>query len=249
MSFLEVNDLHVAYGSVQAVRSVSFSIKQGSVLTVLGANGAGKTSTLRAVAGAVRRSGSMTFDGKPLARNAARVRSAGIAHVPEGRHVFNALTVVENLRLGGFGVRGNRSDEVYELFPRLRERRHQRAGTLSGGEQQMLAIGRALMSGPKMLLLDEPTLGLAPILCDEIFDKIRTIRDLGSTLLLVEQKTSRALELADHVLIMRGGRIVASGPPEDFADEAVIAAAYMGDSAQAIPLSRNTDANSLDGDI
>lgn len=240
MNLLEVKGLTVSYGSVAAVRDVGFSICEGSVLSILGANGAGKTSTIKAIAGAVRASGSMTFAGRTLPKSASRVHRAGIAHVPEGRHVFGDLTVAENLRLGGFGARGDRSDEIYQLFPRLLERRQQRARTLSGGEQQMLAIGRALMSGPRLLLLDEPTLGLAPILCDEIFDRIRAIRELGSTLILVEQKTTRALELADHVIVLRGGRVVTSGPPGLFADEAVLAAAYLGDPDHLIPTTDNT---------
>jgi branched-chain amino acid transport system ATP-binding protein len=229
MTLLDVESLEVRYGSVRAVRSVSFSVAAGSVLSILGANGAGKTSTIRAIAGTARHTGAVQFDGRALPTRPSQVRTAGIAHVPEGRHVFGDLTVAENLRLGGFGQREDRSTEVFDLLPRLAERRQQTARTLSGGEQQMLAIGRALMSGPRLLLLDEPTLGLAPVLCDEIFDKIAAIRALGSTLVLVEQKTTKALELADQVIVLRGGRVVASGAPEDFADEAVLAAAYLGD--------------------
>jgi branched-chain amino acid transport system ATP-binding protein len=246
VNLLEVSDLAVRYGSVQAVSAVNFSVPEGSVLTILGANGAGKTTTIRAIAGAVRHSGSVRFDGKPLPRSASRVRAAGIAHVPEGRHVFPGLTVGENLRLGGYGTRGDRSQEIYELFPRLLERRNQRARTLSGGEQQMLAIGRALMSSPRMLLLDEPTLGLAPVICDEIFERIMQIREHGSTLILVEQKTVRALELADHVVVLQSGKVAASGPPSDFADGSILTAAYLGESDTAVTAPGNAHHGTTD---
>ncbi|MFP3907427.1 MAG: ABC transporter ATP-binding protein, partial [Acidimicrobiales bacterium] len=164
-ALLEVRGLDVRYGQVQAVRGIDFSVDEGTVLAVLGANGAGKTSTVRAIAGALRRRGEVTFAGNPAPLRAWQCRRAGMAHVPEGRHVFANLTVAENLRLGGFGLRARDLSPIFDLLPRLAERRRQVAGTLSGGEQQMLAIGRALVAEPRLLLLDEPTLGLAPSLC------------------------------------------------------------------------------------
>ncbi|GLW99333.1 ABC transporter ATP-binding protein [Microtetraspora sp. NBRC 16547] len=229
MTLLEVRGLSVHYGAVQAVHEVDFTVEEGAVVSLLGANGAGKTSTIKAICGAAPYRGSIRFRGRSLPQNAARVRAAGVGHVPEGRHVFGGLTVADNLRLGGWGKRRDRSSEIYQLFPRLAERRRQLAGTLSGGEQQMLAIGRALMGEPDLLLLDEPTLGLAPVLCDEIFDRIRDVSAMGSTLVLVQQHTSRALALADYVLVMRGGRVIARGIPDDFADEEALSAAYLGD--------------------
>lgn len=226
MKMLEIEGLEVRYGQVLAVRGIDLYAEQGEVLTILAANGAGKTSTVRAIAGAVPYRGSIRVGGEPLPHKPWKIRQGGIAHAPEGRHVFGRLTVLENLRLGAFGRRFS-PDEAFELFPRLHERRNQHAGTLSGGEQQMLVIGRALMSSPRLLLLDEPTLGLAPTVCDDIFERIGQIAAQGVTILLVEQKTASALELSDHVIVMRRGQIIARGEPGDFADPGSLAAAYL----------------------
>lgn len=226
-SLLDVRGLDVSYGQVVAVRRVSFSVEPGTVLTILGANGAGKTSTVRAIAGSLRYGGEIMLEGKPVPTRSWSCRRAGIAHVPEDRQIFGSLTVTENLKLGGFGRRSRDMSPIYDLLPQLADRRSQLAGTLSGGEQQMLAIGRALVAEPTLLLLDEPTLGLSPSLCDDVFDRLRAIRDGGVTLILVEQQTARALHLADQVLVLRNGRTVASGHPDKFSDPAVLAAAYL----------------------
>ncbi len=235
MSLLEVRHLSVAYGRIRAVRDVHFAIAQGEACCLIGANGAGKTTTLRALSGmhAVE-SGEILFAGEPVTQLAAQERVArGIALVPEGRGIFARLTVAENLDLGAWvrrdadGIRADR-DRMYALFPRLAERRAQYAGTLSGGEQQMLAIARALMSRPKLLLLDEPSMGLAPILVAKIFETLGCIRDEGVTLLLVEQNARLALRTATQGHVMDGGRITLSRPAHELLDDPAVRKAYLG---------------------
>jgi branched-chain amino acid transport system ATP-binding protein len=237
---LEVSHLAVKYDKVQAIWDVSLTISEGEIVTVIGANGAGKTTTLRAISGIVRPShGSITFgnnalDGMPGYK---RVR-LGISHIPEGRHVFAGMSVEENLLLGGFVQRGvSQSGRtkpdlsgVYERFPVLAERAHQTAGTLSGGEQQMLAIARGLMANPRLLLLDEPSLGLAPVAVTRMFDVLRDIRSQGVTMLLVEQNAYQALRLADRAYVLEAGQITRTGLAKGLLDDPVIRRAYLGGS-------------------
>ncbi|MFS8524620.1 MAG: ABC transporter ATP-binding protein [Limnochordales bacterium] len=239
MALLEVEDLAVAYGQVEAVKGISFSVGKGEICALLGANGAGKTTTLRALSGLLpARRGVIRYEGADITRAPAhRIVQMGIAHSPEGRRVFPTLTVEENLTLGGF-IHRKRPDavargkeHVYELFPRLRERRQQLAGTLSGGEQQMLAIGRALMAEPKLLLLDEPSLGLAPLLVREIFRTIKAINETGVSVLLVEQNARMALRIAHTAHVIETGRIALSGPAEELRRNPEVQAAYLGGKA------------------
>ena len=230
---LEIKDLEVAYGSIAAIKGISLQVGKGEVVTILGANGAGKTTTLRTISRLLKpKAGSMVFKGHDLTHLPPhKVVPLGISQSPEGRKVFGILTVEENLSLGAYCR--NRPDAktlawVYELFPRLLERRKQLAGTLSGGEQQMLAIGRALMSQPEMLLLDEPSLGIAPILVKAIFKKIREIADSGVTVLLVEQNAKAALKLADRGYVLEVGKIVMSGPSAELLASPRIQEAYLG---------------------
>jgi branched-chain amino acid transport system ATP-binding protein len=232
---LEVEGLETAYGAVRALDGVSFSVPEGSITAVLGANGAGKTSLLRTLSGVVRpRAGSIRLDGQDIARVPVEaIVRLGMAHVPEGRGVITELSVEENLRLGGLwrreGTRGDAAREVYQLFPRLQERLRQPAHTLSGGERQMLAIGRALMSRPRLLLLDEPSLGLAPRLAAQILGLLRTLRDRsGLTVLLVEQNAKGALSVADRGIVLSLGRIVASDEPAKLAADEKLRHAYLG---------------------
>jgi branched-chain amino acid transport system ATP-binding protein len=232
---LEVEGLETAYGAVRALDGVSFSVPEGSITAVLGANGAGKTSLLRTLSGVVRpRAGSIRLDGQDIARVPVEaIVRLGMAHVPEGRGVITELSVEENLRLGGLwrreGTRGDAAREVYQLFPRLQERLRQPAHTLSGGERQMLAIGRALMSRPRLLLLDEPSLGLAPRLAAQILGLLRTLRDRGGlTVLLVEQNAKGALSVADRGIVLSLGRIVASDEPAKLAADEKLRHAYLG---------------------
>lgn len=236
MALLEVEDLAVAYGQVEAVKGISFSVGKGEICALLGANGAGKTTTLRALSGLLpARRGVIRYEGADITRAPAhRIVQMGIAHSPEGRRVFPTLTVEENLTLGGF-IHRKRPDavargkeHVYELFPRLRERRQQLAGTLSGGEQQMLAIGRALMSRPRLLLLDEPSLGLAPLVIAQIFEVLEEIRRAGTTIFLVEQNAHRALQLADRAYVLENGRIVMSGEGRELLANDEVRRAYLG---------------------
>ena len=232
-ALLALEAVEARYGPVQALRGVSLEVDEGSVVAVLGANGAGKTTTLRAVSGTVRRTGEITFAGKPLRGGPEAVARAGIAHVPEGRGTFTELTVVENLKLGAY-TRRERSlkadiDRVAEWFPWIPARGGQPAGTLSGGEQQMLAVARALMLRPRLLLLDEPSLGLAPLVVREIFRIIRTInREERVSVLLVEQNASLALGLADHAYLMETGTVVMSGPAAELRENDAIRQAYLG---------------------
>ena len=234
MAMLKVTDLNVFYGSIHAVKGVSFEVEEGEIVTLIGANGAGKSTTLNTVAGLLKaRTGTIEFEGESLVGIPAhKMVSKGIALCPEGRRIFQDLTVRENLDMGAF----TRSDDeavemrkvVYERFPRLKERRNQRAGTLSGGEQQMLAMGRALMSKPKLMMLDEPSMGLAPILVQEIFDIIKVFNDMGTTVLLVEQNASMALSVADRGYVLETGRVVKTGTGAELLVDDDVRKAYLG---------------------
>ncbi|MEU8124797.1 ABC transporter ATP-binding protein [Spirillospora sp. NPDC049024] len=236
MTLLRVSDLRSRYGQVEALSGVSFEVGEGEIVALLGSNGAGKTTALRTVTGLHRaRSGRVEFDGRDITRLAAhRVVAAGLGHVPEGRRVFPALTVAENLLLGGYLRRRDRAavaarrEEVYAMFPRLGERRGQPAGLLSGGEQQMLAIGRALMLRPRLLALDEPTMGLAPRTAQQVLRVVREIRDQGATVLIVEQNAHQTLRLADRAYVLETGRIVLEGPASALARDDRVKAAYLG---------------------
>jgi branched-chain amino acid transport system ATP-binding protein len=231
-----VEDLELAYGEVPAVRGVSFDVAEGEIVTLIGANGAGKSTTMRGVAGAMLpRRGRIVFDGKDMTRLPAYARvAAGIALVPEGRRVFPALSVLENLQMGGFKYRRDRRkvDELIEramqAFPRLRERASQAAGTLSGGEQQMLALSRALMSEPRLLCMDEPSLGLAPIVVQDIFKSIRAVNASGTSILLVEQNARYALETASRGYVLQTGAIIAAGPCAHLKQDERVKEAYLG---------------------
>lgn len=237
MNALEVQGLEVAYGAVRALKGVSLSVGQGEVITLLGANGAGKSTTLRAISGLVRpRAGSITYRGEALTRlSPAQIVRRGIAHCPEGRRVFAGLSVQDNLLLGASGRRdpeiGLDIQRMFTLFPILAERRNQAAGTLSGGEQQMLALARALMSRPTLLLLDEPSLGLAPLVVRSIFATLKELKAAGITILLVEQNVKLALELADRAYVLRTGQVVLEGKAEELRDDARVARAYLGGAA------------------
>ncbi len=231
---LEVENLRVAYGIIKALDGVDFYVDEGEIVTLIGSNGAGKSTTLRALSGLVPvASGSAMFEGRDLTKIPPhRIVAMGIAHVPEGRHVFPNLTVMENLQLATFARRDKAAlaadyDRVFQIFPRLKERKRQLAGTLSGGEQQMLALGRALMSGAKVMLLDEPSMGLAPVLVDEIFEVIQEINRLGATILLVEQNAYVALEVAHRGYVLRNGKIVLSGPARELAANPEVRDAYL----------------------
>ncbi|HVO39566.1 MAG TPA: ABC transporter ATP-binding protein [Spirochaetia bacterium] len=232
---LEVRDLSVAYGGIEAVRGLSFSVPEGSIVSLIGANGAGKTSTLLAVSGLVRpRAGRILFDGQDITgRRADRIVRAGIAHVPEGRAILEPLSVAENLDLGGWILPDRRSlrramDRVFDLFPRLAERRRQMAGSLSGGEQQMLAIGRALMVSPRLLLLDEPSMGLAPLLVARIFHVIENIHRSGTTVLLVEQNARQALRISQRAVVLSHGLLLRDGESRSLLSDPVIVEAFLG---------------------
>jgi branched-chain amino acid transport system ATP-binding protein len=234
-ALLDAEGLEASYGSTTVLHGIDFAVETGGITTILGANGAGKTTTLRAVCGMVKTAGAIRFDGQSIQGKATEdIVRLGIAHVPEGRGTFMALTVEENLRLGAYTRRDAASlaaefERVYGYFPVLSERRRQVAGTLSGGEQQMLAVARALMSGPRLLLLDEPSLGLAPLVTREIFRIVRTInREAGVSVLLVEQNASIALDLADHAYLIETGRVVLSGPAGDLRKDEKIRRAYLG---------------------
>lgn len=233
---LELRDLRVSYGSIAALHGISLVVTHGSIVALIGANGAGKSTTLRTISGLVRAtSGSVCFLEKDITnRPAHEIVRAGIAHVPEGRMIFPQLSVWENLTMGAYTSRDRkvteeRREEVFSLFPRLKERHSQSAGTLSGGEQQMLAIGRALMSGANFLMLDEPSLGIAPILVETIFERLLEIRrQRNLTLLLVEQNASLALEIADMAYVLETGHVAISGPPAQLSEDPRVRAAYLG---------------------
>ena len=231
---LKVNDINVYYGSIHAIKGVSFEVHQGEVVTLIGANGAGKSTTLQTISGLLRsKTGSIEFLGENLGGVAPhKIVAKGLAHVPEGRRVFLQMTVEENLEMGAFTRPNSEIDSgienVYERFPRLKERRKQIAGTLSGGEQQMLAMGRALMSHPSLLMLDEPSMGLAPILVEQIFDIIKDLHKAGTTILLVEQNAQAALSVADRGYVLETGRIVTSGTGHELLESPAIKKAYLG---------------------
>ena len=233
-TILKVDDINVYYGSIHAVKGISFEVKQGEIETLIGANGAGKSTTLNTVAGLLHnRSGSVTFMGESLSKVPShKIVSRGLALVPEGRRVFLQMTVQENLEMGAYTQSGatlnTDLDRIFQLFPRLMERRRQIAGTLSGGEQQMLAMGRALMSHPKLLMLDEPSMGLAPILVEQIFEIIQNLHAAGTTILLVEQNAQAALSVADRGYVLETGRIVTSGTGKELLESSAIKKAYLG---------------------
>jgi len=235
-TMLEVKNLQVYYGVIQALKDVSFTVNEGEVIALIGANGAGKTTILRTITGLITaKSGEVLYEGVNLQKIAPhKIVSLGIAHVPEGRHVFAQLTVYENLLMGAF-TRKDKSEieetlqSVYKRFPRLKERKNQLAGTLSGGEQQMLAMGRALMSRPKIMLMDEPSMGLSPILVGEIFDIIKSISESGTTVLLVEQNAKKALSIADRAYVLETGRIVLADDAKKLMDNELVKKAYLGE--------------------
>ena len=234
MAMLTVKDLNVFYGSIHAVKGVSFEVEEGEIVTLIGANGAGKSTTLNTVAGLLKpRTGTIEFEGESLVGVPAhKMVTKGIALCAEGRRIFQDLTVHENLDMGAFTRSDDEAAEmrevVYERFPRLKERRTQRAGTLSGGEQQMLAMGRALMSKPKVMMLDEPSMGLAPILVQEIFDIIKVFNEMGTTVLLVEQNASMALSVADRGYVLETGRVVKTGKGSELLVDDDVRKAYLG---------------------
>ena len=230
---LEIKDLYVNYGAVHALNGVSMTVKDGEIVSLIGANGAGKTTTLRTITGLEKaESGSITFDGHDLRKiEPSKIITLKLAHVPEGRHIFPQMTVEENLEMGAFTDQTDMAQtmaDVYERFPRLKERKRQLAGTLSGGEQQMLAVGRALMSRPKLLMLDEPSLGLAPLVVQGIFDIIRTVNQQGVTVLLIEQNANMALKIADYAYVLETGNITKSGTGAELLADESIKEAYLG---------------------
>lgn len=236
MAMLEVKDLEVYYGMIQAIKGVSFEVNQGEVIALIGANGAGKTTILHTITGLLaQKKGSVLFEGKDITKIPAhKIVSLGMAHVPEGRRVFADLSVYENLKMGAYTRKDKEEiekslDRVYERFPRLKERKNQLAGTLSGGEQQMLAMGRALMSQPKIILMDEPSMGLSPILVNEIFDIIQEVSKSGTTVLLVEQNAKKALSIADRAYVLETGKIVLDGKAETLLNDDSIKKAYLGE--------------------
>lgn len=235
MALLEVRDLYVSYGYIEALHGVSLNVEEGQITALIGSNGAGKTTLISAISGMVKRNGTVTFNGEKLSSASNQIVKKGVVQVPEGRRIFAGLTVEENLRLGAFSVKDiNVKEEIqkqFELFPRLGERKHQDAGTLSGGEQQMLAISRALMSTPKLLMLDEPSLGLAPIVVRDVFDIIQDIKKQGTTVLLVEQNANKSLAICDYCYVLENGNIVKEGSGKALLSDPDISAAYLGKRA------------------
>jgi branched-chain amino acid transport system ATP-binding protein len=227
---LELRDVEARYGPVKALHGVSLDVREGEIVSLLGANGAGKTTTLRSISGTVRRGGGVRFAGADLPRAPEAVARRGIAHVPEGRGTFAELTVWENLRLGAYTQRGKPdASRVFAFFPRLQERRDQQAGTLSGGEQQMLALGRAIMARPRLLLLDEPSLGLAPLVVREIFDALRRMNEQdGLTVLVVEQNANLALDTSARAYVLESGRVVVSGSSDELRKDESVRRSYLG---------------------
>ncbi|MDO4321499.1 MAG: ABC transporter ATP-binding protein [Lachnospiraceae bacterium] len=232
---LEIKDLYVNYGAVEAIKGISFTVKPGEIVTLIGANGAGKTTTLHTISGLVKaRSGSITYNGTDLLKtDPSKMITLGIAHVPEGRHVFPEMSVEDNLQMGAYTSK-NKDEvndaikDVYEKFPRLKERRKQLAGTLSGGEQQMLAVGRALMGKPSIILMDEPSMGLSPLLVKEVFSIIKEIHEAGITVLLNEQNAKMALSIADRAYVLETGTISISGNAQDLLNDERVKKAYLG---------------------
>lgn len=236
MAMLEVKDLHVYYGVIHALKGLSFEVNQGEVIALIGANGAGKTTTLHTLTGLLQaKQGSIIFEGKDITRVPAhKIVGMGIAHVPEGRRVFSDLSVYENLIMGAYTRKDKKEIEdslayIYKRFPRLEERKNQRAGTLSGGEQQMLAMGRALMSKPRLIVMDEPSMGLSPIFVNEIFDIIKVVSEGGTTVLLVEQNAKKALSIADRAYVLETGNITMSGKASDLLNDEAVQKAYLGE--------------------
>jgi len=236
---LKIKNLQVAYGGIEAVKGIDLEVPDGSIVTLIGANGAGKSTTLRAIVGLIKsKSGSITYNGeKLLGLDTTKIVGKGITLVPEGRHVFPDLSVIENLKIGAY-MRKDSLDEdiknIYDLFPRLSERSWQQAGTLSGGEQQMLAVGRAMMSRPKLLMMDEPSLGLAPLVVKGIFDIIETLNKEGITILLIEQNANLALKIADYAYVLETGKIIKQGTGKELLNDETIKEAYLGKSQRKI---------------
>ena len=236
MAMLEVRDLEVNYGAINAIKKISFDVDQGEVIALIGANGAGKTTTLHTITGLLKaKGGTAMYEGKDLLKTPPhKIVKMGIAHVPEGRRIFQQLSVYKNLTLGAFTRSDKKETEellkkVYEKFPRLEERKKQIAGTLSGGEQQMLAMGRALMSNPKIIVMDEPSMGLSPLFVGEVFKIIEEIRKSGTTVLLVEQNAKKALEIADRAYVLETGKIVLSGDAKTLMNDDSVKKAYLGE--------------------
>ena len=236
MAMLEIKDLEVYYGMIQAIKGISFEVNKGEIIALIGANGAGKTTILHTITGLLSpKKGSVVFEGTDITKVPAhKIVSMGMAHVPEGRRVFADLSVYENLKMGAYTRKDKNEIEetlkmVYEHFPRLEERKNQMAGTLSGGEQQMLAMGRALMSKPSIILMDEPSMGLSPIFVNEIFEIIQEVSNMGTTVLLVEQNAKKALSIADRAYVLETGKIVMEGKAEDMLNDDSIKKAYLGE--------------------
>ena len=236
MAMLEIKDLEVYYGMIQALKGISFEVNEGEVIALIGANGAGKTTTLHAVTGLLPvKAGEIIFDGKNVTKTPGhKIVSMGMAHVPEGRRVFAELSVYQNLKMGAYTRKDKEEiarnlEMVYKRFPRLKERKNQMAGTLSGGEQQMLAMGRALMSQPKIILMDEPYMGLSPIFVNEIFDIIKEVSAAGTTVLLVEQNAKKALSIADRAYVLETGRITLQGDAKELMNDESVRKAYLGE--------------------
>ncbi len=235
-SLLEVNNLVVNYGMIRALKGISFRVEKGEIVSLIGANGAGKTTTLHTVTGLIRaKEGSIVFKGEDITKIPAhKIVTKGLVHVPEGRRIFQNLTVAENLMMGSY-TRKDKADiakdlkHVYELFPRLEERKTQMAGTLSGGEQQMLAMGRALLSGGEMIVMDEPSMGLSPLLVSEVFEIIKSIREAGKTVLLVEQNAKKAMSISDRVYVLETGNVSMEGKASDLIHDESIKKAYLGE--------------------
>lgn len=235
MAMLEVHNLEVYYGVICALKGISFEVNEGEIVTLIGANGAGKTTTMQSVVGLIpKRSGSVLFDGHDITKLPChKVVHYGMTQVPEGRRIFQELSVYENLLMGAYSIKDKSGfkddiDSVYARFPRLAERRNQIAGTLSGGEQQMLAIGRALMSHPKLLMLDEPSMGLSPLLVEQVFEIIKDINKDGTTILLVEQNAKKSLEISDRAYVLENGAIVLSGTGKELSESEMVRKAYLG---------------------
>ncbi len=235
MAILEVRDLEVCYGVIRALHGISFEVKEGEIVTLIGANGAGKTTTMQSVVGLIpKHAGTVMFDGCDITKTPChKIVHLGMTQVPEGRRIFQELTVYENLLMGAYSMKDQSGfkkdlDAIYARFPRLAERKNQIAGTLSGGEQQMLAIGRALMSHPKLLMLDEPSMGLSPLLVDQVFEIIKDINKDGTTVLLVEQNAGKSLAISDRAYVLENGKIVLSGTGEELASSEMVRKAYLG---------------------
>lgn len=236
MALLEVKDLEVCYGVIRALHGISFEVNQGEIVTLIGANGAGKTTTMQSVVGLIpKKSGIVTFDGQDITKTPChKIVHSGMTQVPEGRRIFQELSVYENLLMGAYSMKKDQADfkadleAIYTRFPRLAERKNQIAGTLSGGEQQMLAIGRAIMSHPKLLMLDEPSMGLSPLLVDQVFEIIKDINKDGTTILLVEQNAGKSLAISDRAYVLENGKIVLSGTGSELASSEMVKKAYLG---------------------